>query len=51
MGEIPQAPVTYSVTGNMNEYQLLIGETTFGGRREFNDRNGIMDYGSLIYVT
>ena len=51
MGEIPQDPVTYSVTGNMNEYQLLIGETTFGGRREFNDRNGIMDYGSLIYVT
>ncbi|NLA15499.1 MAG: dipeptidase [Bacteroidales bacterium] len=50
-GEIPQAPVTYSVTGNMNEYQLLIGETTFGGRREFRDRNGIMDYGSLIYVT
>ncbi|MFY9115833.1 MAG: C69 family dipeptidase [Bacteroidales bacterium] len=51
LGEIPQAPVTYSVTGNMNEYQLLIGETTFGGRREFRDRQGIMDYGSLIYVT
>ncbi|HHV40069.1 MAG TPA: dipeptidase, partial [Bacteroidales bacterium] len=51
IGEIPQAPVTYSVTGNMNEYQLLIGETTYGGRREFRDRQGIMDYGSLIYVT
>lgn len=51
IGEIPQAPVTYSVTGNMNEYQLLIGETTYGGRREFRDKQGIMDYGSLIYVT
>ncbi|MFA5301492.1 MAG: C69 family dipeptidase [Bacteroidales bacterium] len=50
MGEIPQARETYSVTGNMNEYQLIIGETTYGGRREFRDRNGIMDYGSLIYV-
>lgn len=50
MGEIPQARETYSVTGNMNEYQLLIGETTYGGRREFRDRSGMMDYGSLIYV-
>ena len=50
MGEIPQAKETYSVTGNMNEYQLLIGETTYGGRREFRDRNGMMDYGSLIYI-
>ncbi len=51
MGEIPQARETYSVTGNMNEHQLVIGETTYGGRREFRDRNGIMDYGSLIYVS
>jgi len=49
-GEIPQARHTYSVTGNMNEYQLLIGETTYGGRREFRDPDGIMDYGSLIYI-
>ena len=34
----------------MNEYQLLIGETTYGGRREFRDPDGIMDYGSLIYI-
>jgi len=50
MGEIPQARRTYSVTGNMNEYQLLIGETTFGGRSEFNDPTAMMDYGSLIYL-
>lgn len=50
LGEIPQVAHTYSVTGNMNEYQLLIGESTFGGRREFRSRGGIMDYGSLIYI-
>lgn len=48
--EIPQVAHTYNVTGNMNEHQLLIGESTFGGRREFNDPNGLIDYGSLIYI-
>ena len=51
LGDIPQALRTYNVIGNMNEHQLAIGETTFGGRRELRDTNGIMDYGSLIYTT
>ncbi|MDR3048196.1 MAG: C69 family dipeptidase [Bacteroidales bacterium] len=50
-GQIPQALQTYSVVGNMNEYQLVIGETTYGGREELWEPNGIMDYGSLIYIT
>ena len=49
--EIPEAPVTYSVIGNINEFQLSIGETTYGGREEMIDTTGILDYGSLIYVT
>ena len=48
---IPQARQTYNVIGNMNEYQLAIGETTYGGREELVDSTGLMDYGSLIYVT
>ncbi|MEN6588382.1 MAG: C69 family dipeptidase [Proteiniphilum sp.] len=51
LGEIPQALQTYNVTGNMNEHQVAIGETTFGGRSELSDSTGIMDYGSLIYIT
>lgn len=51
LGEIPQALQTYNVIGNMNEHQLAIGETTFGGREELVDSTGIMDYGSLIYIT
>lgn len=51
MGEIPQVLQTYNVIGNMNEHQLAIGETTFGGRSELSDSTGIMDYGSLIYIT
>ena len=50
-GEIPEAPVTYNVIGNSNEFQLSIGETTYGGREEMIDTTGILDYGSLIYVT
>lgn len=49
-GEIPEAPVTYNVIGNINEYQVTIGETTFGGREEMVDTTGILDYGSLIYI-
>lgn len=51
LGEIPQVLQTYNVVGNMNEHQLAIGETTFTGRRELLDPHGIMDYGSLIYIT
>lgn len=51
LGQIKQVEQTYSVVGNMNEHQLAIAETTFGGREELVDTTGIMDYGSLIYVT
>ena len=51
LGTIEQAPVTYSVVGNMNQYQLAISETTYGGRGELRNRDGLMDYGSLIYLT
>lgn len=51
LGEIAQASQTYNVVGNMNEYQVTIGETTFGGREELADPDGIIDYGSLIYIT
>ena len=50
LGQIKEAKQTYNVIGNINEYQVTIGETTFGGRPELVDSTGIMDYGSLIYV-
>ena len=50
LGEIPQIGRTYQRVGNMNEHQLIIAETTYGGRPELGEPNGIMDYGSLIYV-
>lgn len=50
LGQIKEASQTYNVIGNMNEFQVTIGETTFGGRPELVDTTGIMDYGSLIYV-
>lgn len=52
LGKIPQAAQTYNVVGNMNEHQLAIAETTFGGRAELHHQEGaIIDYGSLIYIT
>ncbi|MDE7134420.1 MAG: C69 family dipeptidase, partial [Rikenellaceae bacterium] len=51
MGQIAQVPHTYSTIGNMNEHQLIITETTFGGLPQLRDKDGIMDYGSLIYIT
>ncbi len=51
LGEIAQAEQTWNVIGNINEWQLTIGETTFGGREEMVDTTGIIDYGSLIYIT
>jgi len=51
LGKIKQVPHTYSVVGNMNEHQLAIGETTYGGRSELEDSTAIIDYGSLIYLT
>lgn len=49
-GQIPEAAVTYNVIGNINEHQVTIAETTFGGRHEMVDTTGILDYGSLIYI-
>jgi dipeptidase len=53
LGRIPQVRHTYSVVGNMNEHQVSIGETTYGGREELavKDTNAIIDYGSLMYIT
>ena len=50
LGEIPEAAETWNVIGNSNEWQVTIGETTFGGREEMADSTGIIDYGSLIYI-
>lgn len=50
LGAIKQAKQTYNVVGNMNEFQVAIGETTYGGRSDLRDPNGVMDYGSLIYI-
>jgi hypothetical protein len=50
LGKIAQVEKTYSVVGNMNEHQVAITESTFGGRHELVDTTGIMDYGSLIYI-
>ena len=49
-GQIPEAEKTYNVVGNINEWQVTIGETTFGGREEMVDSTGTLDYGSLIYI-
>jgi dipeptidase len=51
LGRIPQLAHTFSVVGNMNEHQVAIGETTYGGRSELRDTTGLIDYGSLIYIT
>lgn len=50
LGQIEQARQTFNVIGNMNEFQVTIGETTFGGRPELSDSTGLIDYGSLIYI-
>ena len=51
LGNIAQVERTFQTVGNMNQHQLIIGETTWGGREEQVDTAGIMDYGSLIYIT
>jgi dipeptidase len=51
LGRIAQVSRTYKVVGNMNEHQVSIAETTFGGRKELHGGNGILDYGNLIYLT
>jgi len=51
LGKIPQVANTYQTVGNMNQFGLMITETTYGGRHELYDSTAVMDYGSLIYVT
>jgi len=50
LGDIPEAAQTYAVMGNINEYQVAITETTFGGREELVDTTGIIDYVSLMAI-
>lgn len=50
LGDIEQVAETYAVVGNMNEHQVSIGETTFGGREGLRDSTGVVDYGSLMYL-
>ncbi|MEN6618432.1 MAG: C69 family dipeptidase [Rikenellaceae bacterium] len=51
LGDIPQVPRTYNTVGNMNEHQVIITETTFGGLPQLVDSTAKLDYGALIYVT
>ncbi len=50
LGQIKQVRKTFNVVGNMNEYQVAIGETTFGGRSELRNKKGVVDYGSAMYI-
>ncbi|HNX98444.1 MAG TPA: C69 family dipeptidase, partial [Candidatus Aminicenantes bacterium] len=50
LGRIPEAPRTYAVVGLMNEFQVAIGETTYGGREELVDKKALVDYGSLMDI-
>jgi len=50
LGEIPQPKETYQVIGFMNEYQVAIGESTFGGRKELEDSTGMIDWGSIMFL-
>ncbi|HKL31304.1 MAG TPA: C69 family dipeptidase, partial [Tangfeifania sp.] len=50
LGQIPQVPYTYQTVGFMNEHQLAIGESTFGGRSELTDTTGLMDYAALMFL-
>jgi dipeptidase len=50
LGQIEQVPETYAVVGLINEHQVAIGETTWGGRKELHDPEGIVDYGSMMFL-
>jgi dipeptidase len=50
LGEIKEAPRTYAVVGMMNEHQVAIGETTYGGRKDLEESEGVVDYGSLMVI-
>lgn len=49
-GRVAQIAHTYNVVGYINENQVALGETTFGGRHELIDPTGIVDYGSLMFI-
>lgn len=51
LGEIAQPAHTYSRIGHINENGVAMAESTWGGRMELVDTTGIIDYGSLIYIT
>ncbi|KAF0232905.1 MAG: hypothetical protein FD181_3835 [Prolixibacteraceae bacterium] len=50
LGQIPQVEYTYQTIGFMNEHQVAIGESTFGGRSELVDTSGLMDYAALMFI-
>ncbi|MBR3709991.1 MAG: C69 family dipeptidase [Bacteroidales bacterium] len=50
LGQIPEVAHTYNVVGNMNEWQVAIGETTYGGIEALYNGQGCIDYGSLMYI-
>ncbi len=50
LGDIPEVAHTYKVVGNINEHQVTVAESTWGGRHECEDTTGRVDYGSLIYL-
>jgi dipeptidase len=50
LGQIPQVEYTYQTIGFMNEHQVAIGESTFGGRSELVDTTGLMDYAALMFI-
>ena len=51
LADIPQPEETFGVVSNMNDHQVIITETTFGGREELVDRRGKLDYGALMRLT
>jgi dipeptidase len=50
LGQIDQVGETYTVVGHMNEHQVSVGETTWGGRSELRDPEAVVDYGSLMFI-
>lgn len=51
LGQIPQVSQTYQTVGFINEHQVAVGESTFGGREELVDTTGIMDYAYLMFLS
>ena len=49
-GRIPQVSHTYAVVDMMNEHQLAICETTFDGRPELQNNEGLLNYWDLMML-